>query len=961
MPDNKFSSSVDEILETLKQQQAAAPASDRAVDEILADLGLSDRVALPPREEKPAPAPAEKAPAAPAAQTAPAQRGPRPAAPRQQEARPAARQAPQPPAQTRREDAAAPSAAVRRADRPDQKQEAPRQPVPETAAARRAGRPAQKQEASRQPVSEAAPVRRSVQRPAAKPAEPGAAAQEPADEVIRQVQQTVSAPAAPPAAPMQQFAGTISETMQFDAEFQKFFSESVAVIPDEEPEQHPGFFARFLRHKDDDGFEDDEELESTGEVRVDEPTLMIPNAARAPRPEEEPVALPVNSEPTRPLEFAPKKADASGDTGVIELEGLDEATRPLDDLEKAAGSIRFEEGPAGDLEEEPQEDVPKRGFLPKLFGGEAPAEAVFDEPDEPEYIDDYEDPADADAVQADLDGMRRMLALRTVLTGILAALLLYLGLAVGSSPLPPIGPIDPATAPAAYLAVNLILLAAVCAVNWRVFAKGIPGVWARPSADSIPALAAVGALVQLVVQLVGADKFEADKLTLFTAPAALLLCLNALGRFVMQGVVTRNFRMASAGSEHTASLLLQDGELSARLAQGLGEPEPCLLLNRPTSLVKGFLRQSFSQRASDGLAQKLTWLLLGAALVGALVSLFAAHGGVAAVNALAGTLCLGGPLAATLLSALPSLLAQKSAAQVGAVIPGASANEQLGRANMVVVGARDLVPGASVRLHGIKTFDKQRIDLAILYAASVLIEGCDTMRDVFMNIIQGKTEMLFKVENLENLPGYGFTAWVNNNRVIVGNRAFMQQQGLDIPSLDYENRYTKGKRLPVYLAVSGRLFAMFLVSYKANPQVADTLADLRRQGVSLLVQSDDFNLTGEGLAVLYGLPAGSVKVLSGAERRLLAPHTAYAAASEGCMTHMGSFASFVGGLRAAAGAAWGEKVASLVQAAGVGISCLLALLLAFTGGIGALGLPALVLYQAAWAVLTLAMPLLKKY
>ena len=52
------------------------------------------------------------------------------------------------------------------------------------------------------------------------------------------------------------------------------------------------------------------------------------------------------------------------------------------------------------------------------------------------------------------------------------------------------------------------------------------------------------------------------------------------------------------------------------------------------------------------------------------------------------------------------------------------AMEQLGRANMVVVGARDLVPGASVRLHGIKTFEKERIDLAILYAASVLIAGC---------------------------------------------------------------------------------------------------------------------------------------------------------------------------------------------------------------------------------------------
>ena len=67
------------------------------------------------------------------------------------------------------------------------------------------------------------------------------------------------------------------------------------------------------------------------------------------------------------------------------------------------------------------------------------------------------------------------------------------------------------------------------------------------------------------------------------------------------------------------------------------------------------------------------------------------------------------------------------------------------------------------------------------------------------------------------------------------------------------------------------------------------------------------------------------------------------------MAHIGSFASFVGGLLAAAGAASAERTSSLVQAAGILVSVVLALLLAFTGGMAALALPALVLYQAAWA------------
>lgn len=45
------------------------------------------------------------------------------------------------------------------------------------------------------------------------------------------------APAGEPVAPR------LSDTIQMDSDFQKFFSESVAVIPDLEQEQHPGFFA----------------------------------------------------------------------------------------------------------------------------------------------------------------------------------------------------------------------------------------------------------------------------------------------------------------------------------------------------------------------------------------------------------------------------------------------------------------------------------------------------------------------------------------------------------------------------------------------------------------------------------------------------------------------------------------------------------------------------------------------
>ena len=898
-----------------------------------------------------------------------------------------------------------------------------------------------------------------------------------------------AAKAAPPPQQEEPVAPRLSDTIQMDSDFQKFFSESVAVIPDLEQEQHPGFFARFVGRKKNaqtqedeedyatalDAEEDEEEEEPEREeakprrqfgfwhkwnsdeadeeedVQEDEEPEQEPDEAPAPargaarlfhrqRPVQPPeeisgtVELPaldaashrsaptVDRAPTRPMS-QPATPARHQPVGTVELEvneapaaelplsesptvenepvkqpaagpAVDDAptkTAPEPAGRKAAAApeqrdegatqrtvvlrpeeLELEEHPTGSVQldvdwgDEPGPDATRvikkdeAGGAPRLLGDEAPG-APFEEEPAPEYVEDYENPADAPLVQQDLDRLRLTTAIRTGVSAVAGLVLLYLGLAVGDSPLPAIAAVDPAVAPLAYLAVNLVLLVVACAVNWRVFWNGIRGLWGAPTPDSVLALAGVGTLAQLLVLMMNAEAFEADKITLFAAPAALLLCFGALGKYLMSGVISRNFALVSTGSEHVAAFRLEDEELCTRLAEGLGEPEPCLVASRPTTLVEGFLRRSFSVRASDRTLQRMSWVLAGAALFTALIALFSKQGLAMAFTAFAGTLCLGGPASATLLAAVPGMLMQKSAARVGAVVPGWSSIEELSGANMIVVGAKDLFPAKSVRLHGIKTFEKERIDLAILYAASVLIAGCDTLRDVFMNIIQGKTNILFPVESLENDPGFGFTAWVKDKRVIIGNRAMMEKQGVEIPSLDYENRYTKGKKQPIYLAVSGRLFGMFLVSYKANEQAAHVLESLNRQGVSVLVKSDDFSLTTSLISQVYGLEEGSVKVLSGAERHALAPVTEYQQYSPGCMAHIGSFASFVGGLLAAAGAASAERTSSLVQAAGILVSVVLAVLLAFTGGMAALALPALVLYQAAWAVLTLMIPMLKRY
>lgn len=575
-------------------------------------------------------------------------------------------------------------------------------------------------------------------------------------------------------------------------------------------------------------------------------------------------------------------------------------------------------------------------------------------------IDEYSTLSDAPAVAQNLATMRRTRLLRTVFTGVLALLLTYLGLAArGPLPLPDF--LDPAQKPLFFLLLNFVLLACGALGSITTMLSGFMGLAQDPTTDSFCSLAVAGALIQNIAYLFQSPTFDPAKITLFTPVAALLLFGNALGKWLQIRIICRNFDQVSSGSEHAAAFLMPQMQLVKRLCAGLGEPQPVLLVSRPTALVKGFLSQSFSARLYDAMAQQLSYVMAGAGVVCAVICGIKAKSVFPALTGLAGALCLAAPLACTLVYAVPAQIMQNFASKHKAIIPGPSAIQALGRANTVLLNAQDLFPIGSVRLHGIKTFEKERIDVAILYAASMLATHCDTLKDIFLGIIQNNTKMLYNVESVTAEAGYGFTGWIEHNRVIIGNREMMRRHDIEIPSLDYEQRYTKnGKCAPIYLAVSGKLFGMFVVSYRPSRAAAQILNRLTRSGISVIVQSDDFNVTSELVSATYRIGKGTVKVLSQPECDALNAETAYRATSEGVMIHDGTCASFLGGMRAASCAADGEHLARNVQAGAIIFSAVLSAVLAVFAALGGLSLGIVLLYQIAWAALTVALPLLKK-
>ena len=605
--------------------------------------------------------------------------------------------------------------------------------------------------------------------------------------------------------------------------------------------------------------------------------------------------------------------------------------------------------------EEPQQAPEKAPAAPQPELKAEAEDAVF--PEEHAETELPEPEATADK----LHRMSAELTLRCVLGGILTVVLLHFGL-VSDGLLPAMAALDPDAAPAAFYGANLLLLAASLCVGFPVLRDGLNGLRGRSSSETMPALAAVAALVQAVTAMLNANVYRGTTgISLLSGMAALGLFLALLGSRVMLAAVKGGYELVTNGVEFEGAYRAKDKDLLRALARDLEQKDPWVLLSRPMKEADGFVEQSLSERASERRARKVSYILLGVALLSGVLFLLAGAGWNKAAAAMAAVLCMGAPLSSTLIAGVASLRLQRAAAAVGAVVPGWQAIEQLGGIDTLQIDADDLFTADSAQLEDIRIFKGGRIDRAILYAASVLNESYGTLKGLFRQIVEERTDILFPVKDLEQHHGLGFSAWCDNNRILIGTRRYLEQEGVPLPDEEYEMQHSKNGELQIlYLAVSGNLHAMFVLKYVGGRNVARGLAVLQKENIRLLVTCQDPSLTAHHITEAYRLPEGMITVLD--QEQCNAIKAAPADPEDTCcMIHLKAFASLTGGLQAADQAQNAESSATTVQMVSVLFSIIIAALLTSAGSIWELSVATVLMYQAAWSALSIAVCALKQH
>ena len=573
-----------------------------------------------------------------------------------------------------------------------------------------------------------------------------------------------------------------------------------------------------------------------------------------------------------------------------------------------------------------------------------------------EEIDDYQHKEDERSIRYDLKSLRTRVRLRfwvcLVFGGILTAL------TVANSYISNL-------LPANFLYLSILILTVIPALfSITTVFGGLASLFKfKPDGDTPAALSVIAALIFNIVLLFNTEKAMGDGFYLYNAVAVFSLAFCSLGKLYVFRRSLANFRFLTADGDKKAMLPLETPMLATKITRPFDtDEEPLVICSKKTGFLKDFLKYSFSLDPLDR-SVKITAIIsfFGSLVAGGLAFYFI--GDVFwALNIFVLMNVLASPFSQFLGTNIPLLRATKKALKHGGMITGYATVEDLSPMDALLVDSDELFPAGTIKLKGIKTFEGQRIDEAILDAASVIVAAGTTLKSVFSDIIDDKKELLKPVDTLVYEDSMGVSGWVDSKRVLIGNRTLMENHNIIVPSLDYENKYVDEDSEAIYLANSGTLTAMFVVSYGKDKETAKALYDLERHGVKLLVRTTDPNITEEKLSEIFSIDKELFSIVPSALHKDCKNEVQPQPSAPAAAAHTGRFPAAAACISAVMSAKKAIAVSGFFVGAGHILSYILVLLLAVLGPSAAAVSPITVLlYHILLLLFSSVLPSIRNY
>lgn len=503
------------------------------------------------------------------------------------------------------------------------------------------------------------------------------------------------------------------------------------------------------------------------------------------------------------------------------------------------------------------------------------------------------------------------------------------------------------------LIASLVVLLVTIVANANVLLDGLKsfkGLRFGRNTGSVVSIFA--ALVQNIVFLLStAEPFE-NGLALLSAVAVLPLAFNRNAEYFEFKRITENFEYISNNELYSIGKI-EKKQTAFEIGRGLLLDDPCVLASQKTNFPRRFIELSQKFYPSDDVNKRLVPIGFGASVLVGAITLLITKDYLSAVTAFTAAICVSVPYFSYLVDALIISKASRKLLEKGGMLAGWDAFNECNGANAIAVDSADIFDENGGNVFGIHPFYDIQIDEAILYTASLLIKSGGPLGNLFKRIIVGETSLLPPVDSLTYEDKLGLSAWIFNRRILVGNGDLLRNHNVVIPDMALIERHLCEGRYPLYLAVDGKAAAVFIVSYDVNNENAKLLKSIEKNSISLLVRSDDANITDEMVASKLTLPRSGVKVISAVSGDIYKNYCAgITSAADSLLMHDGKPYSFLSAINTALSLGSVKHILNIFQTCAMGIGLAIVSALSFVSGLSSMNCLQLIVVQGFFAAFT---------
>lgn len=475
-------------------------------------------------------------------------------------------------------------------------------------------------------------------------------------------------------------------------------------------------------------------------------------------------------------------------------------------------------------------------------------------------VEDYTGEEDEKSILYELNHNIRKLFMRSLLSGIIAAVVVVLTIVTRIFPSAICSAVP--FAPAAYAILLFILMAASLVLNRVAMLSGLsPLVHIKGNSDTAVAVAGAAGMVQIIVSFFCLGDLNGFHVNYYTVIPMLAFFANNVGKLYMVLRVKDNFKFVSSKGQKYASKIYNNESVAMQMMSGTAADRPIIAYQHKTEFPSNFLKISYAPDPSEDLASKLAPITTIASIIIAVMYGVVKLSFADALNAFALITAVSVPVATLLSVNAPVRKLCKTLLSYGSMLSGYPSVKQFCDSTAIMIDANELFPAESISLEGIKTFEDYGIDESLLCGIAILKEAQNPIANAFDSVVAETEETLPEVESVLYEDEIGLVGWIKSERILVGSRTLMEKYSVEVPNIEYEEKYTSQGRQVTYLSRAGRLVAMFVTRYTPDAQLKAEMQRAETNGISFLIRTTDYNVTNDLVAKLYDLFYRSIKVL----------------------------------------------------------------------------------------------------